>query len=223
MCRTTDSSGIELPACIGCKTACPDIDLEKSYWTELMKPGRRFAQYGYLGLVIGFFCYFGLYSGNWDYYKSGIWTHEQDLIGQLFYPGFYVFGYAVPIPKLVAVPLTLAFFTLATYLIGIKLEKKYCYFLFHRGKRNFTKLALHRLYCIYTFLAFNIFYGFAGRPNLFLLPRPIVFLLDIAAILVSVIWLVRSLNRRPRPSKVISASKFSLQTLKGYCGKNMPS
>ena len=54
MCRTVDTAkNSEKSACVGCKSACMDIDAEKSYWNDLKKPGRRFVLYGYLGLVIG--------------------------------------------------------------------------------------------------------------------------------------------------------------------------
>ncbi|MCY7279066.1 MAG: hypothetical protein LH702_36355 [Phormidesmis sp. CAN_BIN44] len=79
MCRTIEAkTGQEQSACVGCKTACLDIDAEKTYWTELNKPGRRLVQYGYLGMVIAFYLYYFLYAGNWDYYFTGAWTHERD-------------------------------------------------------------------------------------------------------------------------------------------------
>ena len=87
MCRTVDVvQNQEKSACVGCKSACMDIDSEKSYWNDLDKPGRRFVQYGYLGLVIGYFLYYWLYAGNLDYYFSGAWTHEENQLSTLWNP-----------------------------------------------------------------------------------------------------------------------------------------
>jgi len=90
MCRMVDASGREQSACVSCKSPCIDIDAEKTYWGELQKPGRRLIQYGYLGMVISFYAYYYLYSGNWDYYFSGAWTHEETLLQKLFAPSSYV-------------------------------------------------------------------------------------------------------------------------------------
>ena len=88
MCRTVDpTTGQEKSACIGCKSPCMDIDSERAYWSDLKKPGRRFLQYGYLGLAISYFIYYRLYSGNFQYYFSGVWTYD-DSLATLLQPGF---------------------------------------------------------------------------------------------------------------------------------------
>lgn len=120
MCRTVDITGQEKGACINCKSACLDIDAEKSYWEHLTKPGRKLVQYGYLGLVSGYFIYYYLYAGNFNYYFSGAWTHEENQLLNLFKPGFYLINQPIPIPKLVAVPLTFALFVGSCYLVGRK-------------------------------------------------------------------------------------------------------
>ena len=56
---------------------------------------------------------------------SGIWTHEHNQLGKLLSPGFYLFGSPIPIPKLVAVPLTLGLFGGISYFLGQFLEKQY--------------------------------------------------------------------------------------------------
>jgi hypothetical protein len=195
MCRTIDSFGDDLRACVGCKVACPDIDLEKSYWTDLKKPGRRFTQYGYLGLAIGFYVYYFLYAGDWSYYFSGDWTHEADQIGQLLNPGFYLFEQAIPIPKLIAAPLTLAVFVAVFYWLGVRLERAYSRFRKWIGKPLKPELVLHHSYSISAFLAFNVFYTFGGRPNIALLPNSLIAVFDISSLVVSTIWLLRTLTR----------------------------
>lgn len=57
MCRTTDQSGREASACVGCKSPCPDVDLERAYWAELTNAPRQFAYYGYAGLVFGYIAF----------------------------------------------------------------------------------------------------------------------------------------------------------------------
>ena len=88
MCRVSTAAGTQ-SNCVGCISPCPDIDLERAYWQTLDHPGRRFAYYGYFGLVLGFYSYYYLYAGNWDYYFSGIWTHEAGVLSAatLFGPG----------------------------------------------------------------------------------------------------------------------------------------
>jgi hypothetical protein len=54
MCRTHDAGGREVSACVGCRSPCPDVDLERSYWAELQSPARALATFGYAGLVAGY-------------------------------------------------------------------------------------------------------------------------------------------------------------------------
>jgi hypothetical protein len=57
-----------------------------------------------VGITIGYFAYYYLYAGNWNYYTSGAWAHEENQWATLLKPGLYLFGQAIPIPKLVTVP-----------------------------------------------------------------------------------------------------------------------
>ncbi|MDY6783059.1 MAG: 4Fe-4S binding protein [Cyanobacteriota bacterium] len=195
-CRTFDKDkNREKRACINCKTNCIDKDAEKSYWHYLNHPGRKLVQYGYLGLVIGYFVYYGLYSGNFDYYFSGSWTHEPSQIATLFSPGFYLWGRSIPIPKLVASPLTLGFFVAATCLICTQLEKRYRVFLRRQNPTLTREQVLHRVFSICTFLAFNTFFIYGGRPEILRLPLSLQFLFEGFAILVSSLWLYRAWGR----------------------------
>ena len=89
MCRSIDANGKEKSACVACQNPCIDIDSERAYWEQIELPDRKLLYYGYLGLVFGFFFYYFLYAGNWDYLYSGIWTHEDGQISKLFSAGFY--------------------------------------------------------------------------------------------------------------------------------------
>ena len=196
MCRTVDTAtNEEKSACIGCKSACMDIDAEKSYWNDLQKPGRRFVGYGYLGLVIGFFVYYRLYSGNFDYYFSGAWTHEENQLSTLWNPGFYLFNEPINIPKIVAVPLTLGFSVAVSYWILTKIEKAYRTYVKKRNPRINSEQVLHRMLTICTFIAFNSFFIYGGRPEILRLPIPAQILFNTLLIIVSTIWLVRTWER----------------------------
>ena len=195
MCRTVDEkTAQEVSACIGCKSACIDIDAEKSYWENLRKPGRKLVQYGYLGLVISYFVYYYLYAGNFDYYFSGAWTHEENQLATLWKPGFYILGRAIDIPKIVAVPLTFILSVTITYYICCKIEKYYRAYLKQKQTSISSHVIRHRTFSVCTFLAFNCFFIYGGRPELLRLPIVLQLLFNAAVVLVSALWLVRNWN-----------------------------
>ena len=198
MCRVVDSEGNEQSACVACQTPCIDIDAERTYWDGINKPDRKLIYYGYIGLVFSFYFYYYLYAGNWDYYFSGAWTHEETLLSTLFNPGFYLFDQPIPIPKLVAVPLTLGFFTWGSYRLGLKLEKAYKAYLRQKSKDIPPKIIQHQLFTLCTFFAFNLFFLWSGflwgnRPTM----RLIIFLFNIFVVFVSTLWLYRTWGRSP--------------------------
>jgi hypothetical protein len=195
-CRSFDKvKGKEKSACIGCKAACIDKDAEKAYWEQLTHPGRKLVQYGYLGLVIGYFVYYGLYAGNFDYYFSGAWTHEENQLAMLLQPGFYLFSRAISIPKIVACPSTLAFFVGMSCLICTKLEKRYRAFLKRRYPNLHREQVLHRVFSICTFLAFNTFFIYGGRPEILRFPIPVQLAFNGFVAVVSSLWLYRTWHR----------------------------
>ena len=196
MCRTVDpTTGKEVTTCINCKSACLDIDAEKSYWQDLNKPGRRLVQYGYLGLVSAYFIYYYLYAGNFDYYFSGVWTHEENQLATLFDPGFYLFEHSIAIPKLIATPLTLAFFVGLCCLIGHKSEKALFSYFRRRNPEIKRQQVLHRVFSVCTFMAFNTFFIYGGRPEILRLPWLVQQTFNAAIISVSSVWLYRTWRR----------------------------
>lgn len=195
MCRTIDREGEERSDCVACQTPCIDINAEKTYWDGIRKPDRKLLYYGYIGLVFGFYFYYYLYAGNWDYYYSGAWTHEENLLATLSNPGFYIFDTSIPIPKLVAVPLTLGFFTLGSYWLGLKLEKACKVYLRRKNRNISSEVIQHRLFTLCTFFVFNLFFVWGGRPTIRLLPTKAVYLFDIFLVLVSTLWLYRTWGR----------------------------
>ncbi len=193
MCRKSAIGG-DQSTCVGCAAACPDIDLERFYWDSLFKSGRRFAYYGYFGLVSGFYGYYYLYAGNWAYYFSGAWTHESGQLSTLFSPGFFFNGRAIHIPKLAAAPLTTAACVVLGYALGVALEQLYG-IVRERLKRPLpSESRRHQAMTVSAFLTFNVFYLFGGRPNLSLLPAGMLKAVDILIVLASALWLSRTLK-----------------------------
>ena len=142
--------------CTACKKNCPDIDLESSYWKEGDLPQKSFVFYSFSGLILGFYLYFYLQSGSFTYYFSGEWTHKSLLpLSQ----GFFFFK---DIPLFIAAPLTLILFSLASYAFFYSLEK---YMWKKRVFKNISRETnTHKVKAIASFVAFNIFYVFAGAP-----------------------------------------------------------
>jgi hypothetical protein len=197
MCRIVNQEGKEQSSCVACQTPCIDIDAERSYWDGITKPDQKLLYYGYIGLVISFYFYYYLYAGNWDYYFSGVWTHEANQLTTLLSPGFYLFNKPIPIPKLVAVPLTLGFFTGGSYFLGLKLEKSYKSYLLRTNQSLSKEQIQHRIFTLCTFVVFNLFFAFGARPNIALLPPLGQYFLDVLLVLVSTLWLYRTWGRSP--------------------------
>jgi len=196
MCRTFDKeTNKEKITCISCKSPCMDIDSEKAYWEQITKPGRNLVQYGYLGLVCGYFVYYFLYSGNFAYYFSGAWTHEAGQVGKIFNPGFYVGGQAIGIPKLIASPLTLGAMAAIFYFVINRIEKIYGATLKKQNADLEGEIIRHRVFTLVTFLAVNFFYVYGGRPEILRFPFIVQMIFNALVVLVSTLWLVRTWGR----------------------------
>lgn len=197
MCRTVLPDGKEQSACVACQNPCIDIDAERTYWNSLNKPEATFLRYGYVGLVIGYFGYYYLYAGNWNYYFSGVWLRQTDQLASLFDPGFYLFGQAINIPKLAAVPLVLGGCTAIGYWVGQWIEKRAKAY----GRRRWAGLTAetlrHRLFTLCTFGIFNFFFIFSGRPLVQLLPLSVQYLYDLGLVALSTLWLYKTWRRSP--------------------------
>ncbi|MEO0867494.1 MAG: EF-hand domain-containing protein [Cyanobacteria bacterium J06642_11] len=197
MCRTITEEGKELSACVACQSPCIDIDAERSYWDGITKPQQQWLYYGYVGIAVGYFVYYYLYSGNWDYYLSGAWAHEEAQLANLLKPGFYLLGQAIAIPKLVAAPLTLGAFTLGGYGLGRTLEKRYKAYRLKRKRPADVETIRHRMFSLCTFFIFNFFFIFAGNNFIQLLPAAISGAFPILIATCSSLWLYRTWQRTP--------------------------
>ncbi len=201
MCRTIDADGQEQSACVGCTSPCFDIDSELTYWQSTeQQPGRSWVQYGYLGLVLGYFLYYGLYAGSFDYYFSGIWNREADPLSHLWDAGFYRAGGAIGIPKILAVPLTLGGFSALGVFLGQQFEHWYRGQIQSDSNISAKALATHYAFTLTTFLAFNCFFIYGGKPELLMLPLWIQTLVQSVIVFVSTIWLLRTWRSRPQTS-----------------------
>lgn len=188
MCRVTLPDGKEQSACIACQSSCIDIDSERSYWDKLDQPEESFIRYGYVGLVVGYFLYYYLYAGNWEYYFSGVWLRELDQLSSLTSPGFYLFGQVINIPKIFAVPLTLGGFTIIGYGTGCWAER----WAKENNRRRFSTqpfhIIKHRIFTLCTFGTFVFFFIFSGRPLIRLLPNWCQYIYEFVIITCSILW-----------------------------------
>lgn len=194
MCRTVDRNGQEKSACVACKVGCIDVDAEAAYWEGIRQPDRKLLYYGYLGLVIGFYLYFWLYSGSWSFLSGGVWN-ETNQLASLMNPGFFIAGRAIPIPKLVAVPLTLTIASGTTYGLGLWVEKKAKRANKRKGYPLSTDQVQSRLFAITTLIAFNLLFFMGVRPTLGYLPLLMQQLLSWVAILASSLWVAKTWQR----------------------------
>jgi CRP-like cAMP-binding protein len=212
MCRTVLPDGNEQSACVACQNPCIDIDAERTYWHSLSKPETSFLRYGYVGLVVGYFGYYYLYAGNWNYYFSGAWLRQTDQLASLFSPGLYLFGQSINIPKLVAVPLVLGGCTAIAHWLGRWIEKRTKFY----SRRHHANLGIetirHRIFTLSTFGIFNFFFIFGGRPLVQLLPGSVQYLYDLGLVSLSTLWLYKTWRRSPELySRENLASRFRKQ------------
>lgn len=212
MCRTVLPDGNEQSACVACQSPCIDIDSERTYWDGLNQPDETLIRYGYVGLVIGYFVYYYLYAGNWNYYFSGVWNRDPNQLAALMDPGLYLGGQPIGIPKLVAVPLVLGGTTAIAYFLGQWLEARIKARQHRRTPSLNPDLIRHRIFAVCTFGIFNFFFFFAGRPLLRLTPLWFQFVFDGAILFLSTLWLQQAWRRSPALySRENLASRFRKQ------------
>ncbi len=200
--------------CVACKRHCPDIDLEQGYWKEIGEKPRTIAYFSWPGIVVGFYAYYYFVSGTWSYYFSGAWTYERSLPDQMLAPGF---TFAPAIPRVIAAPLTLVAFGLASYAVFSIVER---IILARRTRRleGEAKTAArqrvhHGMLAFAGLVAFNAFYAFAGQPSLQRLPGIVVTLWGVVVVFASTAMFVRRLARR---EDAYVQEKFAQKILKKW-------
>lgn len=197
MCRAPGGKDGDKSICVGCTPSCPDIDIEKSHWDSLLDKPRRNVYYLFFGLVLGFYCFYYLYSGTWDYYFSGAWTHERSQVATLFAPGLVLFGTVIPIPKILSAPLILGVFCAGAWLLGVALEHGYRWLRNRIGKPLAEPELMNHCLLFSAYVTINTFYLFGGRPNLSLLPTPALKAVDIAIVALTTLWFWQGIQRTP--------------------------
>jgi cytochrome c peroxidase/CRP-like cAMP-binding protein len=187
--------------CTACKKACPDINEENGYWKEIESGTKRFAYFAYPGLVLGFYTYYWLQAGTWDYYFGGTWTDQPGVIWHAFLPGTDPatagFFFLPALPRALAAALTLIGFALASYAIFRLLEPWVGKFLRRRDPSADAIRARHVMFSVAAFVAFVTFYSFAGQPTL----RKVEWLppYTVVLIVLTASWfLFRRLTRTPQ-------------------------
>jgi len=195
--RATPNS--QCSKCTACKRSCPDINEENGYWKEIESKPKRFVYFAYPGLVFGFYFYYYLQSGTWDYYFGGSWTKQVGLIRTAFLPGHDAaaagFFFLPEAPRAVAALLTLvacgalsfAAFAAAEQIASRPWEKR----------AADSSVLRHRMFSVAAFAALVIFYSFAGAPTLRLIPGA-TRLAGIAVVATATYALARRYGRTPK-------------------------
>ena len=187
--------------CSACKKQCPDINEENGYWKEIASSPKKFAYFAFPGLVFGFYYYYFLQSGTWDYYFGGSWTRQPGVIATAFLPGRDAatagFFFLPEMPRAAAAFLTLAACGVTSLLFFTLLERPVGSWLKRRAPEADDAFVRHVMFTLAAFTAFVTFYSFAGAPTLRLVPSLQHFFL-IAIVITATLFLARRLRRTQR-------------------------
>jgi hypothetical protein len=197
--RPTANSQCE--KCTACKPACPDINQENGYWKEVLSAPKRFVYYAFPGVVFGFYYYYYLQSGTWDYYFGGKWTFEPGVLGTAFRRGLDTatagFFFWPALPRAAAAILTLVMAGLLSFGLFSLLEWYLGGRLRHGDEVMDTAGVRHITFTVAAFAAFITFYAFAGAPTLRLIPAA-PWLMQILVVSTATLFLARRFTRRQR-------------------------
>jgi hypothetical protein len=196
ICRTPATPADEV-ACAGCTTNCSDIDLEASYWKSIEDVQGRLIYYGLFGLLFAFYSYFYIYAGHWEYYYSGVWTHERGQLESLWGPGAFIDGWKLTMPKIVVAPTYFLACILTSMILWLGLEAAWLRIGSVFGGKASPTQKRHQMLTICAFLCFCTFYTFAGRPNILLMPDWAILAVDFAIGGVGIAWTIKTLRRNP--------------------------
>lgn len=138
---------------------------------------------------------------DWGYYYSGDWTRDPAPWHDWFSQGFgfaHLPVFLAKIPTVLAAPLTLLAFSGLSYGLFRLIEWFWRQVNLRRGLRRKSDMTLirDRMFAFAAFLAFNLFYLFAGAPTLRMLPMGLYNVFHLGVFALS-LWL---LFRRMRPA-----------------------
>lgn len=186
--------------CTACKKSCPDINEENGYWKEIDSRPKRFVYFAFPGLVFGFYFYYYLQAGNWNYYFDGQWTKQMMVMHWAFLPGSNAetagFFFWQSAPRALASILTLAGCALLSYFLFSSLERPIGNWLRRRDPEIEAGRIRHVMFAIAAFAAFITFYTFAGAPTLWKAPWAVPHLFLIIVLLTATLYLARRMRRR---------------------------
>jgi len=186
--------------CTACKKSCPDINEENGYWKEIDSRPKRFVYYAFPGLVFGFYFYYYLQAGNWDYYFNGNWTKQSMVMHWAFLPGRNAetagFFFAPAVPRALASILTLAVCALGSAFLFSLLERPVAKLLKRRDPEMESGRLPHVMFTIAAATAFITFYTFAGAPTLWRAPWAVPHVFIIIVVLTATLYLARRIRRR---------------------------
>lgn len=203
--RLVETGNSQCSPCTACKKNCPDIDLEQGYWKEVGSRARKIAYYSWPGLVFGFYAYYYLVAGDWDYYFSGAWTREDGQIHAWAAPGLYFWA---SLPIVAAAPLTLVVSAVASYAVFAAGER-----IALRATGADPALTRHRGLALAGFVAFVTFYFFGGQPTLRMAPGWVGALFGAAVVVAGSAMFFRRWGRREQD---FVTEKFAEKILKKW-------
>lgn len=184
--------------CTACKKHCPDIDLEQGYWKEMRESRRRIAYFAWPGIVLGFYVYYYLQAGTWDWYFGGQWTYDTAQPSRWLEPGLY---FTDAIPVVVAAPLTLIAFGAASFALFRAGEALLLAAWTRRAGEpsregdDVPTRVRHSALVLAGLVAFNIFYFFGGQPTLREAPSWVVQGFGVLVVFASTLIFVRRARR----------------------------
>jgi hypothetical protein len=200
---------------------CPDINQENNYWQEIRNPARAFSYYALPGLILGFYLWYFLHQPyywhqrqgrifrgelvpvqppgtlyDWGYYLSGDWLRDPRPWTHWLERGFGFHGWPY-VPTLLAAPLTLAMLAALSYGLFKGIETLWLRAKIRRGMEAEAALEAvrHPLFAWAGFMAFVVFYSFAGAPTLRHLPFGLYGLFRLGAVALAACVLQTRLGR----------------------------
>lgn len=188
-----DASGCA--TCTGCVASCPDLDARRSFERTRTRLSKRVATYAFPGVVFAFYAHYALRGGSWAHYFDGAWTRDPFAWDHVLGAGYAA---APQVPGVLAAALTLVSFGLISALVFFGIERLL-------ARRTGAERATHVTLVIAGFVAFNVFYLFAGAPTLRLVPGATdAVSLVVAAASLSVLlqrWRLPDRRRRTKPQR----------------------
>ena len=195
--RTTVNS--QCAKCTACKSSCPDINQENTYWKEIQLPAKRHVYFAFPGLVFAFYFYYFVQAGTWEYYFGGRWTHEIGLVRTAFRPGIDAATAGAffwpAAPRALAAAATLVVGAGLSFAAFAGLERVLGGWLLKSRRVADQAAVRHVMFTIAAFTAFVTFYSYAGAPTLRLVPGlPHVF--QLLVVTTASLFLMRRLIRK---------------------------